>query len=426
VIGFITLTLIVGVNLLFWSAVGAMRFLTEAWSRRRMVGARSRHPGVGAIPDRAEVAVLIAAHNEELIIGRTISSASGLVAAEDIYVVSDGSSDATAPNAKAAGVNVLELARNRGKGGALVAGIEHFDLCQRYAVVLLLDADTVLSPDYLETGLPLFADPDVAAVAGRATTMWRPGELSLRGQFLVAYREWLYVWMQEFIRYGQGWRYADSVLVVPGFASMYRTSALKELEINAPGLVIEDLNMTFEVHHKRLGRIAFHPRAAVGYTQDPDNFRDYIRQVKRWTLALWQTVRRHGLFHRGRFWATLALYLTEVITSSLFALLAPVVLALKVSAEVQGLDVRQATGVVGWLFDNITLQTFLLAVVLPQYVFTVLVAALRRRPRYLLLGLGFPLLRIIDAAIALYTLPRAWTERSTGSWTSPRRRQVSM
>ena len=31
-------------------------------------------------------------------------------------------------------------------------------------MVLLHDADTRLSPDYLETGLPFFNDPDVAAV----------------------------------------------------------------------------------------------------------------------------------------------------------------------------------------------------------------------------------------------------------------------
>jgi hypothetical protein len=31
-------------------------------------------------------------------------------------------------------------------------------------------------------------------------------------------------------------------------------------------------------------------------------------------------------------------------------------------------------------------------------------------------------LRIVDAGIALYTLPRAWQENSTGRWVSPTRR----
>jgi hypothetical protein len=31
-------------------------------------------------------------------------------------------------------------------------------------------------------------------------------------------------------------------------------------------------------------------------------------------------------------------------------------------------------------------------------------------------------MKITDAAIALFTLPRAWLDRSTGQWVSPTRR----
>jgi poly-beta-1,6-N-acetyl-D-glucosamine synthase len=54
---------------------------------------------------------------------------------------------------------------------------------------------------------------------------------------------------------------------------MYRSSAPAKIKVLAPGLVIEDFNMTFEIQAKKLGRIAFRPSAAVAYTQDPDNFR---------------------------------------------------------------------------------------------------------------------------------------------------------
>jgi biofilm PGA synthesis N-glycosyltransferase PgaC len=419
----ITLVLITGINLLFWSTVGAVRFLEEKLLHRRGRHHRPASETQIEAPIPTEVAVLIAAHNEELVVQKTLESASAFVPLTNIYVVSDGSRDTTADKARASGVNVLELNPNRGKGGALAAAINHFELCQRYEVVLLLDADTVLSPDYLETGLPMFADPKVAAVSGRASNIWHPRLLTLRGQFLAAYRELIYVRMQEFIKYGQAWRHANAVVIVPGFASMYRTSALAKIEVNAPGLVTEDLNMTFEVHHRRLGRIAFHPRAAVGYTQDPDTYGDYIRQVKRWTLTLWQTVRRHGPLHRGRFGATLLLYLAELLTSSIFAVIMLPMLMLKMCVQMHWIDLGPA-GTVGWLFQVFSVQTVLIGVVLPQYVFTILVATMRRRPRYLLLGLGFPILLIIDAAITLYTLPRAWIERSTGAWTSPTRRTL--
>src|SRR4029450_7121923 len=96
---------------------------------------------------------------------------------------------------------------------------------------------------------------------------------------------------------------------------MYRTRILSSIDIDAPGLAIEDFNMTFEVHARRLGRIAFHPGRAIAYTQDPHTLRDYSKQVERWSLGFWQTLRRHGL-HVGRFWCLLAAFVAEVLTSS--------------------------------------------------------------------------------------------------------------
>jgi biofilm PGA synthesis N-glycosyltransferase PgaC len=415
----VAVVLVVGVSLLFWSAVGLLRFVDEKVLRGSRAGAR------GPVPASATVAALIAAHNEELVIEKCLSRVTALLAPSQVFVVSDGSSDATAQKARSAGVHVLELSPNRGKGGALAAAVAHFDLCRDFQIVLLLDADTLLSPDYLDTGLPLFADPEVVAVAGRPRTLWQPLQMTRTAQFIAAYRAMIYLRALEFTKYGQGWRHADAVVVVPGFASMYRTSALAQIEINAPGLVVEDLNMTFEVHHKRLGRIAFHPAAAVGYTQDPDTMGDYVRQVSRWSLVLWQTIRRHGFLHRGLFWAGLTVYIVEVITSSIVAILFPLGLALHAAAELFGDGAPAPTGLLGDLFHVVSIQNFLIAVLLPQYVFTVLVSALHRRPRYLLFGLGFPVMWIIDSVVHLATLPRAWTHRSTGAWTSPARRSLS-
>jgi len=156
------------------------------------------------------VAVVVAAHNEALVIAGTIRAASRLVDTKNIHVVSDGSTDDTASVAVTAGAHVLELNPNRGKAGALAAGIEHFQLCRRFEVVLLLDADTHLAPDYLTTGLPLFNDPDVVAVAGRARTIDKPPASSRFGRFLVAYRERLYLIVQLLLKFGQAARWANA------------------------------------------------------------------------------------------------------------------------------------------------------------------------------------------------------------------------
>ncbi|MDY7556849.1 glycosyltransferase family 2 protein [Cryobacterium sp. 10C3] len=157
-----------GINTLLWTTVGLIRAVVES-SRRRSPD-RSQDPLISA----DEVAVLVAAHDEEQVIAATIGSATGQVPVGHVFVVSDASADRTADLARASGANVLELESNHGKAGALVAAIDHFELARRFPVVVLLDADTVLAPDYLLTGLPCFQDPGVVAVAACASTIADP------------------------------------------------------------------------------------------------------------------------------------------------------------------------------------------------------------------------------------------------------------
>jgi biofilm PGA synthesis N-glycosyltransferase PgaC len=452
------IVMVLGVSTIFWSFIGLMRLVGEEYDRRRGAGralslagirgwlAGGGHasrapqvtshygPGRAATIDRAHgrhranpvrvlpssVAVLVAAHNEALVIRETIQAAAALVPLRNIHVVSDMSTDDTAAIARRAGVKVLELEPNRGKAGALAAGIAHFDLCRKFKVVMLLDADTRPAADYLETGLPMFSDPTVVAVAGRAKSIMTPAAPTALGRFLVAYRERLYIVVQLLFKYGQAAKGANVVSIVPGFASMYRTSALAKIDVLAPGLVIEDFNMTFEIHAKKLGRIAFHPSAAVAYTQDPDTFRDYTKQVRRWILGFWQTVRRHRL-QLGKFWLVLVFYIIETVVSCVFfVLLIPMLLlSFVAAAQVQlGNASADMTVVAGLLRP----QDVLLGVFLPDLLLTIIAALSLHRPGFLLMAPLFPLMRILDAGICLMMLPRAFFAASSGVWTSPARR----
>jgi poly-beta-1,6-N-acetyl-D-glucosamine synthase len=425
------MVLVLGVTTIFWTLVGLMRAVSEKYEKhsaaapsggragriRRIQGRRKADP-TRVLP--ADVAILIAAHDEALVISETIRAAAALVPLENIHVISDMSSDDTADIARRAGVKVLELAPNRGKAGALAAGIAHFELCKNFEVVMLLDADTRPAPDYLQTGLPLFSDPTVAAVAGRARSIMNPTSPNALGQFLVAYRERLYIVVQLLLKYGQAAKGANVVSIVPGFASMYRTTALEKVDVLAPGLVIEDFNMTFELHAKKLGRIAFHPAAAVAYTQDPDTLRDYTKQVRRWSLGFWQTVRRHRV-QAGKFWLALAVYIVELILSCIFFVLLLPVLLVSVLADVQlqlGYASPEMIAVAGLLRP----QDVLLGVFLPDLLLTVIATVSLRRPSFLLLAPLFPLMRILDAGICLMVLPRAFSTHSSGVWISPIRR----
>ena len=413
--------LVIGVGTTLWSLVGVGRALNRTARHRRRPGG----PPPGSIPTPADVAVLVAAHNEELVIERTVQIATTQVRPEQVYVISDGSRDATAQIAAAHGANVLSLNPNRGKAGALAAGIEHFELCDRYEVVMLLDADTHLAEDYLTTGLPLFEEPDVVAVAGRAVSIMDPPSPTRMGRFLVAYRERLYLIVQWLLKYGQAARWANSVPIVPGFASMYRTRALREIDVTGRGLVIEDFNMTFEVHRKKLGRIEFHPSAAIAHTQDPDRLADYRKQMRRWLLGFWQTVRRHGVLHRGTFWAALAFFLVELLLACvMWVVVLPVLLVSLVASAVVHTSAEPAHWVV-WTSGLLTPANVALGLLLPDYLLSVMAAVVKRRPMYLVYGLFFWAMRILDAAICLRVIPTAWLGKSTGVWVSPVRRSVS-
>jgi cellulose synthase/poly-beta-1,6-N-acetylglucosamine synthase-like glycosyltransferase len=180
--------------------------------------------------------------------------------------------------------------------------------------------------------------------------------------------------------------------------------------------------MTFEVYRKRLGRVAFSTRA-IAVTQDPDNLDDYIKQTKRWALGLWQTARRHGL-RRDLLSFSLSLLLGELVSASLILLTLPIVVVMLVAPL--AFPVLADLPLLGPIFAEVSrfigLDTVALGVLAPDYLLTCAVAIVERRPRYLLYGPLFIVLRVVDAAIALYTLPRAWQERSTGRWVSPTRR----
>lgn len=417
--------MVFGLTTLLWASVGAVRAVTEVSPLPR-AGVRRRkqlQPGID-YPDVSQVAVLIAAHNEELVISKTLASVTALLPANQIFVASDGSSDRTVDIVQEYHANVLDLNPNRGKAGALSAAIEHFRLDTKFEVVMLLDADTQLASDYFETGLPLFSGDDVVAVAGRAKTLFDPAPASVIGKILISYRERLYQVVQVLMKYGQSSKGINVVNIVPGFASMYRARVLPQIDIAAKGLTIEDFNMTFEVHAKKLGRVAFHPAAAIAYTQDPDNIRDYAKQVRRWTLGYWQTVRRHG-FHFGKFWAVQALYIFELVSCSLlFLLLIPTAL-LSASAGIALHYVRDPNGVLASVAGILPPYLLIFGLVLPELVLSIFAAFMTRRISYLWMVPFFPLVRLIDSYLCLATLIRSLRKGSSGTWTSPVRRATS-
>ena len=97
--------------------------------------------------DPPRVACIIPAKDEAPRIGATVAAAATLPHVDLVLVCDDGSSDATAQNAGAAGAIVVSHARNRGKPAAVESAVnalrvlEQRDRRPEARVLLLLDAD---------------------------------------------------------------------------------------------------------------------------------------------------------------------------------------------------------------------------------------------------------------------------------------------
>ena len=88
--------------------------------------------------NRPRVAALIAAYNESATIGPVVKTMADSGLFDEILVISDGSTDDTAPRARDAGATLVhELPIKGGKGAAILHGLTHTDA----PILFLADAD---------------------------------------------------------------------------------------------------------------------------------------------------------------------------------------------------------------------------------------------------------------------------------------------
>jgi biofilm PGA synthesis N-glycosyltransferase PgaC len=396
-----------GVNIAFWCMVGVIRFISEIGSLPK-IGGRS---AIGI----SDVAVVIPAHNEEIALPKCIKALTAVIPVRQIYVASDGSRDRTVAIARAHGCRALDIQPNAGKAKAIDKAVRNYRLCDRYKAVLIQDADSEIDQHYFEHALPLFNDPQVAVVAGHVLSRWRDQRRLSMDMLYAAYRTRLYRILQTAFQYGQSWKWTNVSYIAPGFASIYRTSALRQIDITAPGLVIEDFNMTFEVQHKRLGRIAYSPRARC-WSEDPFSLSDYRKQVQRWYLGFWQTIWRHG-FWPSRFWLSLGGLLAELLVISLFALSLPfaAILYLMTGLEMPAISLSELA------MRPVSPLGLLVLFLAVDYTLTIVVAIIECRPSLLVYGVAFPIIRLLDAALFLRALFKSFSAESDGRWISPER-----
>ena len=237
--------------------------------------------------ERRNVAVLIACKNGAATIAHSVKS---VIAQADVFVVSDGSTDATAREATRAGAQVLERTASGGKPDALRAGNAAFALSDRYAYIAVLDDDTTVAPDYFERIVEVMdGDERIAAASGRIDSLWLPQH---RWNPFIAMRAFMYWSYQVTTKRSQN--LLRVVNVICGANTVFRSGVFAALIADDAPYVIDDMYWLAEIVRQRLGRIAY-VHGARSWTIDPHTFRDWYRQTVRWSWGQFQSVRGHRL-----------------------------------------------------------------------------------------------------------------------------------
>ncbi len=137
--------------------LAALPFLAAA-SYVTVLALRSRRrpaaDSASATAPRSRFAVVVPAHNEEVGIARTVQSLLGVdypAGQFQVIVVADNCTDATAQQAEAAGATVLvrDEPDRRGKGYALTHAFDEVLSAAKSDAVVVVDADTSVSPNLL-------------------------------------------------------------------------------------------------------------------------------------------------------------------------------------------------------------------------------------------------------------------------------------
>jgi poly-beta-1,6-N-acetyl-D-glucosamine synthase len=268
---------------------------------------------------RRRIALLLPAHNEELLLATTIKSA---VAAgqslKDIFIVDDASSDRTRQEAAALlpAENILTVGHS-GKAMAVRKAVTYFQIEKRYVWLHIADADSVFGPNYFRH----YRSNLDAKKHGVAIGFVQ----SLRGNAISKYRTMGYTYGQQIVRRVQ--HLFGMITVFPGPVTCFRTDLLKELDFSSESLT-EDFDITLQFHRKKLGGVAYIPKA-INYTQDPLTYKDFTKQTARWYRGFFQGIRKFKIGSRfERIDMGILYQLMEVIAQVMqFAVLMPIAIA---------------------------------------------------------------------------------------------------
>jgi len=265
-----------GYPLALWLLVHLRRLSAGGDDREDSPGRESPRSETGPAAAMPTVSLIVPAYDEEEVIAAKVANALALDYPRErlqIIVASDGSSDATAERARAAGADlVLELPPG-GKIAALNAGVE----VATGELLAFSDANSVWAPDALRALVAPFADPQVGYVCGQVRFL-DPGGDNLEGAY----------W-----RYEMAVREMESALagVTAGNGAIYAVRREAYIPLAPSGS--HDLSFPFAFAKRGL-RSLYAPAARAEEKMVPTLEGEFARK-RRMMVGLWDIVAGEGM-----------------------------------------------------------------------------------------------------------------------------------
>jgi cellulose synthase/poly-beta-1,6-N-acetylglucosamine synthase-like glycosyltransferase len=266
-------------EVVFWASLAALVWTHAGYPAAASLLARLRPRQLRRADVEPTVTVIVAAHNEEPVIGRRLDNLLELEYPPDklqIVVSSDASSDRTEQIAlEYPGVMVIANPR-----GGKVAAQDRAVRQTQGEILAFSDANATWSPDALRKLVRAFADPEVAYVCGQLRILTADG----------SNKEGLY-W-----RYEMGVREAESQLgsVTGGNGSIYAVRRSDYVEVDPR--FGHDLSLPY-VMVQRGRRAVYEPAAHAWEKPTPSNETEYRRKVRMFEHC-WLILLRGKMFRR--------------------------------------------------------------------------------------------------------------------------------
>jgi cellulose synthase/poly-beta-1,6-N-acetylglucosamine synthase-like glycosyltransferase len=290
------------IAIVFWVCVGSIFYAhlgypLVLWVLVHLRRRTAMEPATG-VPF---VSLIVAAYDEEDVIAAKVANARALDYPRErleLIVASDGSGDATAERARAAGADlVLDLPR-AGKLAAQNAAAERAG----GEVLAFSDANSLWSPDALRRLVEPFSDPSVGYVCGQVRFLSPAGD-NLEGAY----------W-----RYEMAVREMESALagVTAGNGAIYAVRA--DAYIPLSPAASHDLSFPFELAKRKL-RSLYVPAARAEEKMTPTLEGEFARK-RRMMVGLWDIVVGEGML---RLRGYSPLYAFELVSHRLLRYLTP-------------------------------------------------------------------------------------------------------